>query len=93
MSIAHPCCFRTAIAITVAAFNLFGNGLRCADPRLMRGEVVELKRETAGHQDLVVHYETEDAVIEAVNNVSFEVKRGEILGIVERQAQARPPLA
>ena len=33
-------------------------------------------------KDLVVHYETEDAVIEAVNNVSFEVKRGEILGIV-----------
>jgi len=33
-------------------------------------------------RDLVVHYETDEAVTEAVNNVSFDVVPGEILGIV-----------
>ncbi|MDE7287717.1 MAG: ATP-binding cassette domain-containing protein, partial [Lachnospiraceae bacterium] len=33
-------------------------------------------------KDLVVHYETDEAVTEAVNDVSFEIKPGEILGMV-----------
>ena len=33
-------------------------------------------------RDLVVHYETDEAVTEAVNNVSFDIKPGEILGMV-----------
>ena len=33
-------------------------------------------------KDLVVHYETDEAVTEAVNNVSFDVYPGEILGMV-----------
>ena len=33
-------------------------------------------------KDLVVHYETGEAVVEAVNGVSFSIEPGEILGIV-----------
>ncbi|MDE6998353.1 MAG: ATP-binding cassette domain-containing protein, partial [Oscillospiraceae bacterium] len=33
-------------------------------------------------KDLVVHYETDEAVVEAVNNVSFSIAPGEILGVV-----------
>ncbi len=33
-------------------------------------------------EDLVVHYETEDEVVEAVNNIRLTMKRGEILGLV-----------
>ena len=33
-------------------------------------------------KDLVIHYETEDEVVEAVNNISFEIKKGEVLGLV-----------
>ncbi len=33
-------------------------------------------------RDLVVHYETDEAVTEAVNNVSFDIAPGDILGVV-----------
>ncbi len=33
-------------------------------------------------EDLVVHYETEDEVVEAVNGIKLTMKRGEILGLV-----------
>ena len=33
-------------------------------------------------EDLVVHYETEDEVVEAVNNIKLTMKKGEILGLV-----------
>ena len=33
-------------------------------------------------RDLVVHYEMDEAVTEAVNNVSFDIKPGEILAMV-----------
>ncbi len=33
-------------------------------------------------KDLVVHYETDEEVVEAVNNISLEIGKGEILGLV-----------
>ncbi len=33
-------------------------------------------------EDLVVHYETDDEVVEAVNNIHLTMKKGEILGLV-----------
>lgn len=33
-------------------------------------------------KDLVVHYETDEEVVEAVNGVNLELKKGEILGLV-----------
>lgn len=33
-------------------------------------------------KDLVIHYETDEEVVEAVNNISLDLKKGEILGLV-----------
>lgn len=33
-------------------------------------------------EDLVVHYETDDEVVEAVNSIKLTMKKGEILGLV-----------
>ena len=33
-------------------------------------------------RDLVIHYETDEEVVEAVNNISFSIGRGEVLGLV-----------
>ena len=33
-------------------------------------------------KDLVIHYETDEEVVEAVNNISFELEKGKILGLV-----------
>lgn len=33
-------------------------------------------------EELVIHYETDEEVVEAVNNINFEIKKGEILGLV-----------
>ncbi len=33
-------------------------------------------------ENLVIHYETDEEVVEAVNNISFEIKKGEVLGLV-----------
>lgn len=33
-------------------------------------------------EELVIHYETDEEVVEAVNNISFELKKGEVLGLV-----------
>lgn len=33
-------------------------------------------------KNLVIHYETDEEVVEAVNNISFKLKKGEVLGLV-----------
>lgn len=33
-------------------------------------------------ENLVIHYETDEEVVEAVNNISFSMKKGEVLGLV-----------
>lgn len=33
-------------------------------------------------ENLVIHYETDEEVVEAVNNISFNLKKGEVLGLV-----------
>ena len=33
-------------------------------------------------KNLIVHYETDEEVVEAVNNISLDIKKGEILGLV-----------
>ncbi len=48
--------------------------------------VVEIK-------DLVVHYETSDGVVEAVNNVSFAINKGEILGLVGETGAGKTTIA
>lgn len=44
-------------------------------------------------ENLVVHYETHNAVVEAVNNVSFEIRSGQTLGLVGETGAGKTTIA
>ena len=44
-------------------------------------------------KDLVVHYETHKEVVEAVNNVSFDIRHGETLGLVGETGAGKTTIA
>ena len=44
-------------------------------------------------RDLIVHYETEDGVVEAVNNVSFQIKKGETFGLIGETGAGKTTIA
>lgn len=44
-------------------------------------------------KNLVVHYETQDGVAEAVNNISFSLKKGEALGLVGETGAGKTTVA
>ena len=44
-------------------------------------------------KDLVVHYETQDGVVEAVNNISFTLNKGEALGLVGETGAGKTTVA
>ena len=44
-------------------------------------------------ENLVVHYETHNSVVEAVNNVSFEIRSGQTLGLVGETGAGKTTIA
>lgn len=44
-------------------------------------------------KNLVVHYETQDGIVEAVNNVSFSLEKGEVLGFVGETGAGKTTIA
>ena len=74
-----------AIMLTVLALNLLGDGLRDAlDPEDEEiGEVRPMAEDLVLKiKDLVVHYETEDADVHAVNGIDIEIRKKHTLGLV-----------
>ena len=60
-------------------------GMRPAEENASKN-IVEIK-------DLVVHYETADGVVEAVNNISLNIERGKTLGLVGETGAGKTTIA
>ena len=43
--------------------------------------------------NLTVHYETEEGIVEAVNNVSFSIKKGEVMGLIGETGAGKTTIA
>ncbi len=54
---------------------------------------MEEKNKILEVKDLVVHYETDEQVVEAVNNVSFSLNKGEVLGLVGETGAGKTTIA
>ena len=73
----------TAIFLTVMAFNFLGDGLRDAlDPRRAGGTPSMSDAPLLRVSGLQTHFFTDDGVVRAVDDVSFEVGAGETLAVV-----------
>lgn len=44
-------------------------------------------------KNLTVHYETEEGIVEAVNNVSFSIKKGEVMGLIGETGAGKTTIA
>ena len=44
-------------------------------------------------KNLIVHYETEEGIVEAVNNVSFSIEKGEVMGLVGETGAGKTTIA
>lgn len=44
-------------------------------------------------KNLVVHYETDEGIVEAVNNVSFKINKGEVMGLVGETGAGKTTIA
>lgn len=53
----------------------------------------KLKTPVVNVKNLIVHYETHDGVVEAVNNVSFSINKGEVLGLVGETGAGKTTIA
>lgn len=52
-----------------------------------------MKKEILSVKNLTVHYETDEGVVEAVNNVSFQLNQGEVLGLIGETGAGKTTIA
>jgi peptide/nickel transport system ATP-binding protein len=63
------------------------------NPSVPEGNTPGSGQPIAEVKNLVVHYETDEGIVEAVNNVSFSIKKGEVLGLVGETGAGKTTIA
>ena len=72
-----------ACVVAVFSLNVLGDGLRDAfDSKTQIGIGGVMQDVLLRIEDLIVHFEMDYGVVEAVNNLSLEIKKGQTLGLV-----------